>query len=167
MKDAPGVETNELNSSFSVVISEVGALKSYRQMNRLTPKVSRMRCLSILCRQYVQTMRPYMMVVQTGTSAWGMKSMVSVPGISRMPCARQPSSLAKNFIQMSRHLSILIRWKTQEMSRLHHQWLLCQSPRWGNFHALSPAVTTAEAHGLLHHNLASICVVGFWHLCLV
>ena len=152
---------NELKISFAVVISEVGSITSYRQISTFPPTVRRVQCFSVFCGRYVQKMRPYVTVVPNGTSEWGMKSMVLVPGTSRMPCARQPSSLVKF---SSRCCGTCKSWwgdKTQEIYWIHRQWSLRKSPRWRNWHSLSPAVAIYEAHGLLQHNLARICVVGF------
>ena len=101
----------ELNRHFSVVISEVGALTSYRQINILSPTVICVRWFSAFCGRYVQKICPYVTVIPNGTSEFVIKSMVSVTGTSHMLCAKRPSSLANFFIHMLRYLSILMRWQ--------------------------------------------------------
>ena len=139
MKRAPGVEMTELNRFFAVVISDVGVLTSYKHINRYPPTVRRVRCFSVFCGWYISMGNEF-----NGVGTWYITDAL---------CQ------STKFIGRTFYPDVAVLFHLDEVTKLKR--LLRQSPSWVNWHALLPAVATSEAHGLLQHNLARICVVGF------
>ena len=91
--------------------SAVGALTSKGYLMRLPPTVSRDMFFSNLSGLYATTILPYVTSFRLsgGISDFGMKKMVLVPAMSRMPCERRPSSFASDLIHCSLRSGFLMR----------------------------------------------------------
>ena len=108
---APGVDSTEFHNILIVGRSAVGLLASMRHTILSPPTVRRDLCFSILSGLYATTMRPYVtsFLLSAGMSDFMMKVMVLVPGMSRIPCARRPSLLAREVDHRSRSSGLLMR----------------------------------------------------------
>ena len=165
MKRAPRVEMTELKSNFAVVISEVGALTSYRQMNRLRPRLA--ACGAFLfssggtCKQFVHKLQWFWLPHHCGEWSQLCQCLANHGFLVLVSQVRWQKI-------SSRCCSTCPPWwgaKIQEILLFHRQWSLWQNLQWGSWHALLPEVATAEAHSLLHNNLARSYLVGFRTLC--
>lgn len=107
MNRAPGIDTTDLKSIFTVNKSAVGVLVSHGYSTWSPPTVSWTLFGSSFCGQKSITIRPYVHVHPCGTSHFRMKKMVSV-GIlcPHLPCASPSTSLMKAFSYTSLYLGM-------------------------------------------------------------